>query len=47
MSAADWYQLPKSKTLACKIIGNAVPPKMMSHLMSHLTSANVVPRVDA
>lgn len=27
-SFPDWYELPEKKSLACKIIGNAVPPLM-------------------
>jgi len=25
----DWYELPDTKSLACRIIGNAVPPLAM------------------
>jgi len=31
----DWYELPDSKSLACRIIGNAVPPLLMQKCISH------------
>jgi len=31
----DWYELPDSKSLACRIIGNAVPPLAMSKWIQH------------
>lgn len=33
----DWYELPESKSLACRIIGNAVPPLAMKKWVSHWT----------
>jgi len=27
-SVPDWYQLPENESLACKIIGNGLPPLM-------------------
>jgi DNA (cytosine-5)-methyltransferase 1 len=38
-SFPDSYDLPENKTLACKIIGNAVPPLMMQRIVQHLTRA--------
>lgn len=32
----DSYQLPESKTLACRIIGNAVPPVGMAHIIKSM-----------
>ncbi|HSW62692.1 MAG TPA: DNA (cytosine-5-)-methyltransferase [Dissulfurispiraceae bacterium] len=32
----DWYDLPKQATLACKGIGNAVPPLLMQKIYSQL-----------
>lgn len=34
-SFPDWYDLPDSKSLACRIIGNAVPPLLMKKCISH------------
>jgi len=31
----DWYELPDSKSLACRIIGNAVPPLLMQKCLSY------------
>jgi site-specific DNA-cytosine methylase len=31
----DWYELPESKSLACRIIGNAVPPLAMRTWIRH------------
>jgi len=31
----DWYDLPDSKSLACRIIGNAVPPLAMTKWIKH------------
>jgi len=31
----DEYELPDSKSLACRIIGNAVPPLLMKKCISH------------
>lgn len=36
----DWYELPESKTLACKIIGNAVPPLLYEKLIRQLITAH-------
>ncbi|MCS3610942.1 site-specific DNA-cytosine methylase [Salinibacter ruber] len=33
----DWYDLPGSKSLACRIIGNAVPPLAMTKWIEHWT----------
>lgn len=33
----DWYDLPDSKSLACRIIGNAVPPLAMTKWIEHWT----------
>jgi len=33
----DWYDLPDSKSLACRIIGNAVPPLAMKKWIQHWT----------
>ena len=33
----DWYELPERKALACRIIGNAVPPLLMQRLYESLT----------
>jgi DNA (cytosine-5)-methyltransferase 1 len=35
-SFPDWYQLPKNKALACKIIGDACPPLMMQAVFESL-----------
>lgn len=35
-SFPDWYELPESKKLACKGIGNAVPPLFAEKLYQHL-----------
>jgi DNA (cytosine-5)-methyltransferase 1 len=32
-SFPDWYELPERNALACKIIGNAVPPLLMRRVM--------------
>jgi len=32
----DWYELPDSKSLACRIIGNAVPPLLMKRIAASL-----------
>ena len=32
-SIPDWYELPESKTLACRIIGNACPPLLMQRVL--------------
>jgi DNA (cytosine-5)-methyltransferase 1 len=32
-SFPDWYELPEHNALACKIIGNAVPPLLMRRVM--------------
>jgi site-specific DNA-cytosine methylase len=32
-SVPDWYELPEKTSLACKIIGNGVPCKMMQALL--------------
>jgi DNA (cytosine-5)-methyltransferase 1 len=32
-SSPDWYELPERNALACKIIGNAVPPLLMRRVM--------------
>lgn len=32
MSGPDWYQLPESNSLACTIIGNAVPCELARHV---------------
>jgi DNA (cytosine-5)-methyltransferase 1 len=32
-SLPDWYELPERNALACKIIGNAVPPLLMRRVM--------------
>jgi site-specific DNA-cytosine methylase len=32
-SFPDWYELPARNALACKIIGNAVPPLLMRRVM--------------
>jgi DNA (cytosine-5)-methyltransferase 1 len=32
-SFPDWYELPKRNALACRIIGNAVPPLLMQRVM--------------
>jgi len=34
----DWYELPSSKSLACRIIGNALPPLAMKKWVSQWTS---------
>ena len=36
-SFPDWYQLPGNISLACKIIGNAVPPLMYKAIAESLT----------
>jgi site-specific DNA-cytosine methylase len=38
-SFPDWYELPDSKSLACRIIGNAVPPLLMKKCISHWSRA--------
>jgi site-specific DNA-cytosine methylase len=35
-SFPDWYELPESRTLACRIIGNAVPPLLYEKLIRQL-----------
>jgi DNA (cytosine-5)-methyltransferase 1 len=32
-SFPDWYELPERASLACRIIGNAVPPLLMQRVM--------------
>jgi DNA-cytosine methyltransferase len=32
----DWYKFPQSKGVACKLIGNAVPPKLAKALIEQL-----------
>jgi site-specific DNA-cytosine methylase len=32
-SFPDWYELPERNALACRIIGNAVPPLLMQRVM--------------
>lgn len=34
-SFPDWYELPDKKTLACKVIGNAVPPLLYFNVIKH------------
>lgn len=34
-SFPDWYELPDKKTLACKVIGNAVPPLLYYNVIKH------------
>lgn len=34
----DWYELPESKTLASRIVGNAVPPLMYQKIIAQLIS---------
>lgn len=34
-SFPDWYELPDKKTLACKVIGNAVPPLLYLNVIKH------------
>ena len=36
-SFPDWYELPESKSLACRLIGNAVPPLAMRKWACHWT----------
>lgn len=40
-SFPDWYELPEHNALACRIIGNAVPPLLMQRVMEAQTSCNV------
>lgn len=37
-SVPDWYRLPDSPRLACKIIGNGVPPLLMEKIYKQLVS---------
>lgn len=34
----DWYDLPDAKTLACRVVGNAVPPLLLQKCLSHWIS---------
>jgi DNA (cytosine-5)-methyltransferase 1 len=36
----DWYDLPDSKSLACRIIGNAVPPMLIQKCLPHWRTKN-------
>lgn len=38
-SIPDTYKLPESKKLACKVIGNAVPPLLYQKVISHLIAS--------
>ena len=38
-SAPDWYELPASRTLAAKIIGNMVPPLLMQRIAENMLGA--------
>jgi len=31
-SVPDWYELPAKRTLAARVIGNMVPPKVMQRI---------------
>lgn len=39
-SFPDWYQLPDNNSLACKGIGNAVPPLFMEKMYNALLAGS-------